>query len=298
MNILLFGRDGQVGTALSQLLPSLGTVVALGRDGADFTQPQRLTEHIAATRPDVIVNAAAYTAVDRAESDVATAEAVNATAVAALAEGAAALGALLVHYSTDYVFPGEGQAPYAETDATGPLSVYGRTKLMGEAAIAASGAQHVILRTSWVHAPGARNFVTRMLELAAEREELKVVDDQIGAPTSARLIAETTGEIIARHAAGRPIATGVYHLAAAGETSWAGLARHVIATAAARGAPLKARADTVHPVPSSAWPTPARRPLNSRLATQKLREALGIALPHWTDDVAHTVAAMVPEGGQ
>ena len=295
MNILLLGRDGQLGTVLCGVLPALGNVEAVGRAGADLAHPEAVAALVRDKRPDVIVNAAAYTAVDRAESEAELAETVNARAVGAVAAAAADIGATLVHYSTDYVFDGEGSRPHEETDPTAPINVYGRSKRNGEIAITEASPRHVILRTSWVHAPGGRNFVTRMLELAAEREELQVVDDQIGAPTSARLIAEVTASVLQRNADGRPVADGIYHLAAAGETSWAGLARHVIDHAIGRGARLKMAADKVLPVPSSVWHTPARRPLNSRLSTQKLREALGLELPHWTQDVEATVDAMVPE---
>jgi dTDP-4-dehydrorhamnose reductase len=294
MRILVLGRDGQVGTALMQVLAPLGTVIGLGRAGADLSRPETLAAVVKREQPDVIVNAAAHTAVDKAESEPDLARAVNATAPGVLAEAAAAAGVWLVHYSTDYVFDGSGSAPWVETDATAPLSIYGETKRDGEVAIAASGAQHLIFRTSWVHTPGGNNFIAKMLSLAQSRDELRVIDDQIGAPTSARLIAEVTRQAIERIADTRPIAAGIYHLAAAGETSWNGYARYVIGQALERGVNLRTTPEAVLPVPSSAFPTPARRPLNSRLSTAKLREALGIELPLWQEDVMGTLDTIVP----
>ena len=295
MKLLVLGRDGQVGTALQKLLPAVGDIVALGRDGADFEVPGRLAEIVARERPDVIVSAAAYTAVDKAESEPERAARVNAGAPGELAEAAAQLGAWLVHYSTDYVFDGSGSRPWLETDATAPLSVYGRTKRDGEIAIAASGAKHLIFRTSWVHAPGGNNFIAKILKRAAEQDVLKVIDDQIGAPTSALLIAEVTAKAIEAIGAGRAPESGIYHLAAAGATSWNGYARFAIADAMARGQKLKATPERVLPVPTTAFPTPAQRPLNSRLSTEKLRRALNIALPDWEDDVRLTLDALIAE---
>jgi dTDP-4-dehydrorhamnose reductase len=294
MRILVLGRDGQVGTALMGVLAPLGTVVGLGRAGADLSRLDTLAAIVERERPDVIVNAAAHTAVDKAESEPELAREINATAPGVLAEAARSAGAWLIHYSTDYVFDGSGAGPWVETDATAPLSVYGETKRDGEVAIAAAGAQHLIFRTSWVHAPGGNNFIAKMLSLAQSRDELRVIDDQIGAPTSAWLIAEVTRQAIQRIADGRPIVAGIYHLAAAGETSWNGYARYVIGKAIARGVPLRTTPEKVLPVPSSAFPTPARRPLNSRLSTVKLREALGIELPLWQEDVMGTLDTIIP----
>lgn len=295
MKLLILGRDGQVGTALTQVLAPLGEIVAYGRDGADFAQPERLGGLVRRERPDVIVNAAAYTAVDKAESEPELARLVNAEGPAALARAAAEIGAWLVHYSTDYVFDGGKPAPYVEDDATAPLNVYGATKRDGELAIAAAGGRHLIFRTSWVHAPGSNNFIAKMLSLAQSRDELKVIDDQIGAPTSARLIAEVTRRAIEQMARGRPLAAGVYHLTAAGQTSWNGYARFIIGEALRRGVTLRATPERVLPVPTSAFPTPARRPHNSRLSTHKLRTALGIELPDWQADVLGTLDTIVPE---
>jgi len=295
MRLLILGRDGQVGTALTHLLAPLGTVIALGRDGADLSRPDLLPLVIDREQPDIIVNAAAYTAVDRAESEPELAHTINATAPGVLAEAARKCGAWLIHYSTDYVFDGSGNAPRLEDDPTGPLNVYGTSKLAGEQAIAAVGGNALVFRTSWVHAPGGNNFIAKMLSLAETRDELKVIDDQVGAPTSARLIADVTRQAIQRIAADRPIDRGVYHLAASGETSWNGYARFVIGSAIERGRTLKARPENVLPVPTTAFPTPARRPLNSRLSTHKLRLALGIDLPEWQQDVMGTLDTIVPE---
>lgn len=295
MKILILGRDGQVGTALTQVLAPLGTIAAYGRAGADLSRPQDLEGIVKREQPEVIVNAAAYTAVDKAESEPDLARLVNAESPSMLARVAAETGAWLIHYSTDYVFDGSGDTPWVEDDATGPLNVYGATKLDGERGITGEGGKHLIFRTSWVHAPGGSNFIAKMLSLAQSRDELKVIDDQVGAPTSARLIAEVTARAIERIKADRPIAAGIYHLAAAGETSWNGYARYVIGEAIRRGFPLKATPERVLPVPSSAFPTPAKRPLNSRLSTLKLRDALDIELPDWRADVLGTLDTIVPE---
>ncbi len=295
MKLLILGRDGQVGTALTQILAPLGAIAAYGRQGADFSHPQDLEGVVKREQPDVIVNAAAHTAVDRAESEPELARLVNADGPAVLARVAAETGAWLIHYSTDYVFDGSGTEPWVETDPTGPLNVYGDTKRAGEEAIVASGAKHLIFRTSWVHAPGGNNFIGKMLSLAQSRDELKVIDDQHGAPTSARLIAEITRRAIEQIGNDRPIPPAIYHLAAAGETTWNGYARFAIAEAIARGVPLKATPERVLPVPTSAFPTPARRPLNSRLSTLKLRDALGIDLPDWRDDAMGTLNTILPE---
>ncbi|MDC9823941.1 dTDP-4-dehydrorhamnose reductase [Devosia sp. ZB163] len=295
MKILILGRDGQVGTALTGVLAADHAIVAFGRKGADLAHPAGLAALVKREAPDVIVNAAAYTAVDKAESEPDVARLVNADSPAALAAAAAASGAWLIHYSTDYVFDGAKAEPYVEDDATGPLNVYGATKLAGERAIAGSGAKYLIFRTSWVHAPGRHNFIAKMLSLAQSRNELRVIDDQVGAPTSARLIAEITQRAILQIERDRPIAEGIYHLTASGETSWNGYARFVIGEALARGFPLKATPDKVLPVPTSAFPTPAQRPLNSRLSTRKLRDALAIDLPNWQDDVMGTLNTILPE---
>ncbi|MBN9316328.1 MAG: dTDP-4-dehydrorhamnose reductase [Devosia sp.] len=295
MKLLILGRDGQVGTALTQVLAPLGAIAAYGRQGADFSHPADLEGVVKREQPDVIVNAAAYTAVDRAESEPELARLVNTEGPAVLARVAAETGAWMIHYSTDYVFDGSGTTAWAEDDPTGPLNVYGETKRAGEEAIAASGCKHLVFRTSWVHAPGGNNFIAKMLSLAQSRDELKVIDDQHGAPTSARLIAEVTARAIQQIANDRPIPSGLYHLVASGETTWNGYARFAIAEALARGVPLKLAPERVLAVPTSAFPTPARRPLNSRLSTLKLRDALGIDLPNWKTDAMGTLDTILPE---
>lgn len=295
MRLLILGRDGQVGTALTQLLAPLGTIIALGRDGADLANPDGLARVVDREQPDVIVNAGAYTAVDKAESETELAQLVNADGPGALARVAAELDAWLIHYSTDYVFDGEKSEPYVEDDATAPLNVYGATKRAGELAIGEAGSKHLIFRTSWVHAPGRNNFIAKILSLAQSRDELKVIDDQIGAPTSARLIAEVTARAIEQIVSDRPLPSGIYHLAAAGETSWHGYASYVIGEALRRGVPLKVALERVLPVPSTTFPSPAKRPHNSRLSAHKLRNALGIDLPDWQADVLGTLDTLLPE---
>jgi len=291
MKILILGRDGQVGTALTSILAPLGEIVAYGRAGADFARPDDVARLVHRERPDVVVNSAAYTNVDKAESEPELARLVNATSPGRMAETAAEIGARLIHISTDYVFDGEKPEPYIESDPTSPINAYGRSKLEGEQAIAATAADYVILRTSWVHSASHSNFVGKMLEAAAQREELKVIDDQTGCPTSARLIAEVVGRIIGLSDAGRPLPSGLYHLVTEGETSRYEYARFIIDEARRLGARLKA--ESILPVPSSAFPTPAPRPRNSHLSTHKLRTALGYDLPGWRDDVRPTIASLV-----
>ncbi len=295
MKILLLGSAGQVGWELQRSLAPLGQLVALDRRSTDFcgdlSNAQGLADTVDRIRPDVIVNAAAYTAVDKAESDRETALAVNAVAPGVLAEAANRVGAWLVHYSTDYVFDGSGSRPWEETDSTGPLSIYGSTKLAGEQRIAAACARHIILRTSWVYAARGGNFAKTMLRLAGERDRLTVVNDQFGAPTGADLLADVTAHITrSALVQGTPDAAGTYHLAAAGETSWHGYARFVVAEALKAGRPLKTSPHTVDPVPASAFPTPAVRPGNSRLNTAKLRARFGLELPAWQSGVARLLA--------
>jgi dTDP-4-dehydrorhamnose reductase len=245
-------------------------------------------------RPDVIVNAAAHTAVDKAESEPDLARCLNATAPAALAQAAAEVGAWLVHYSTDYVFNGQGDLPWQEGDATGPLSVYGQTKLEGEQAIAASGCKHLIFRTSWVYAARGGNFAKTMLRLAAERERLTVINDQHGAPTGADLIADVTAHAIRQVMANSaPTLAGIYHLVASGETTWHGYASHVIAQARHINPELGLKVSDIAPVPTSAFPTPAQRPLNSRLSTHKLQQAFGLVLPPWQQGVNRMLAEIL-----
>jgi len=297
MKILLFGKGGQVGWELQRSLSLLGELTALDFDStdfhADFSRTAALAETVQALRPDVIVNAAAHTAVDKAESEPDFAATLNAEAPRVLAAEAAALGAWLVHYSTDYVFDGSGDAARDESAATGPLSVYGRTKLDGEEHIRASGCRHLIFRTSWVYAARGGNFARTMLKLAAERESLAVIDDQIGAPTGADLLADITAHAL-RAVQREPQLGGTYHAVAAGETHWHGYARLVIEWARAHGLPVKVAADAVKAVPTSAYPTAARRPLNSRLDTRKLRSAFGLTLPPWQAGVQRMLQEITP----
>ncbi|MGD9709418.1 MAG: dTDP-4-dehydrorhamnose reductase [Halothiobacillaceae bacterium] len=288
MKILLLGKNGQVGWELQRALAPLGELVSLGRQGkdsmcGDLSRPDDLARTVRALTPDIIVNAAAYTAVDKAEGDADQARRINAEAVGALAAEAARLDALLVHYSTDYVFDGSGATPWREEDAPAPLSVYGRTKLEGEQSIVASGCRHLIFRTSWVYAARGHNFARTMLRLAAERERLTVIDDQHSAPTGAELIADVTAHAI-RATMPRPELGGLYHLAASGETTWHGYATYVIEQARALGRSLAVQ--EIAPIPTSAYPTPATRPLNSRLDTSRLTAAFDLTMPHWSVGVA------------
>jgi dTDP-4-dehydrorhamnose reductase len=281
MKIALFGPDGQVGWELQRALAPLGDLVLMTRgNGGDLAQPGALAQALRQLRPDAIVNAAAYTAVDKAEGEPALAHAINAAAPAAMAQVAAAQGAWLLHYSTDYVFDGSGSRPRDEDAATGPLSVYGRSKLAGEDAIRASGCRHIILRTSWVHAARGGNFARTMLRLAAERDSLNVIDDQVGAPTGADLLADIAAHALRAAAADTSLA-GTYHACAGGDTSWCGYARHVLGWAQQRGVALKAGPKQVNAIPTSAYPTPAQRPLNSRLDTTRLQQRFGLTLPDW-----------------
>jgi len=299
MKILLLGKDGQVGWELQRALAPLGELRALGRLDADFARPETLRAPIAAFGPDMIVNAAAYTAVDKAESDAATAHNVNALAPGVLAEEAAARGAWLVHYSTDYVFDGTKEGAYVEGDATNPLSVYGRTKCEGEERIRATGARHLILRTSWVFAPRGGNFAKTMLRLAKERESLNVIADQHGAPTGAELIADATALALHRLRDAGPAASamsGTYHLAAAGTTTWHGYAQHVLAEALAQGAQLRAGPQAVLPIATEAYPTPAARPRNSRLDTRLFETTFGLQMPDWRHHVNRLIAELAGQG--
>lgn len=299
MKILLLGKDGQVGWELQRALAPLGELRALGRSGADFSRPETLRACVADFVPDVIVNAAAYTAVDKAESDADTARSVNALAPDVLAEEAAACGAWLVHYSTDYVFDGTKEGAWVEGDSTNPLSVYGRTKCEGEERIRAAGARHLILRTSWVFAPRGGNFAKTMLRLAKERDSLNVIADQHGAPTGAELIADATAlalhAIRAAGAAGTAM-SGTYHLAAAGATTWHGYAQHVLEQALAHGAQLKATPQAVQPIATEAYPTPAARPRNSRLDTHLFETTFGLRLPDWRYHVNRLIAELAAQG--
>ena len=285
MKILLLGKGGQVGWELQRSLAVAGEVMALDfDDGGDFTQPSQLLARVQAFAPQVIVNAAAHTAVDKAESEPDLARQLNASTPALLAIEAKRLGALLVHYSTDYVFDGSGSHARDEQALIAPLSVYGSTKAEGEDAIRSSGCQHLILRTSWVYAARGGNFAKTMLRLAAERDQLKVIADQIGAPTGADLLADLTVHML-RAARANPALTGTYHAVAGGETNWHDYARFVIEFARKQGKIIKVAPDQILPIPTSDYPTPARRPLNSRLSTSKLQQRFGLQLPSWQQGV-------------
>ena len=296
-SILLFGKGGQVGWELQRALSVLGPVTAVDFDSTehcgDFANLAGLADTIRAVRPQVIVNAAAHTAVDKAESEPDFARTLNALAPGVLAEEGARLGASLIHYSTDYVFDGSGDQPWTETDTPAPLSVYGATKLEGEQLIQRSGVRHLILRTSWVYAARGGNFAKTMLRLAGERDKLTVIDDQIGAPTGADLLADVTAHGI-RALAHQPELSGLYHAVAGGQTSWHGYASFVIEHARRAGVALKTAPDAIAPVPTSAFPTPAKRPHNSRLSTAKLQQALGLQLPHWQQGVARMLDEILP----
>ncbi|MDO6386067.1 dTDP-4-dehydrorhamnose reductase [Uliginosibacterium sp. 31-12] len=287
MKLLILGCGGQVGWELQRALAPLGDVTALDFDSADycgdFSQPEAVAQTVRTLRPDVIVNSAAHTAVDKAESEADFARLLNATTPGAVAQVAKEIGALLVHYSTDYVFDGSGDSARDESAQTAPLSVYGQTKLEGELLVQQSGCRHLIFRTSWVYAARGGNFAKTMLKLASEREALKIINDQIGAPTGADLLADVTAHAI-RQALANPALFGLYHCVAGGETSWYDYARFVFDQARQAGRELKVQ--EVSPIPTSAYPTPAARPLNSRLDTTKLQQAFGLTLPHWQKGVA------------
>ena len=299
MKILLFGKNGQVGWELQRSLAPLGELIALDADSremcGDFTDLDGLIRTVRAVAPDVIVNAAAHTAVDKAEGEPELVRAINALAPAALAQEAKRCNAWLIHYSTDYVFDGSGEQPWRETDATAPLSVYGATKLEGEQLIRQAACRHLIFRTSWVYGARGGNFAKTMLRLAQERDSLTVINDQIGAPTGADLLADVTAHAI-RAAWQQPELSGLYHLVAAGETSWHGYASFVLDYARRAGLALKVAPDAIQPVPSSAFPLPARRPLNSRLDTAKLQSAFGLALPVWQNGVVRMLTEILESG--
>jgi dTDP-4-dehydrorhamnose reductase len=298
MKILLLGKNGQVGRALERALAPLaaaGELVALDRtNGGDLAQLDSLATTVRQLRPQVIVNAAAYTAVDKAESEPDQARLINALAPEMLAKEAQALGAWLVHYSTDYVFDGSSTRPWLETDATAPLNVYGQTKLEGERQVQAHCTRHLILRTSWVYAAHGSNFAKTMLKLAQERERLTVIDEQWGAPTGAELLATVTAAAIEKaRLPGKDALAGIYHLAASGETNWHAYASHVIRQAKALRPDLSWAVQEIAPVPSSAFVTAARRPHNSRLDTRKLQADFGINLPHWQQGVDEMLAQVL-----
>lgn len=285
MKILLLGKDGQLGWELQRALAPLGALVASGREPGveprvDLADADALRGLVRSLGPQIIVNAAAYTAVDRAESDLDLAHAVNGVAPGVLAQEAALNGAWLVHFSTDYVFDGSGSTPWAEESPTRPVNAYGRSKLAGEQAIRTAGCHHLILRASWLHSPRGVNFARTMLKVAQARDRLSVVDDQFGAPTGAELLADVAA-LALRDALRRPELSGTYHVAASGATTWHGYACHVIERARAKGMPIRIAAGNVEAVPSSAYPVPARRPLNSRLDTSRLCRSFRLAMPDW-----------------
>ncbi|MDB2182890.1 dTDP-4-dehydrorhamnose reductase [Citrobacter farmeri] len=286
MNILLFGKTGQVGWELQRSLAPLGNLIALDVHSADycgdFSNPQGVAETVRRIRPDVIVNAAAHTAVDKAESEIEFAQLLNATSVEAIAKAASEVGAWVVHYSTDYVFPGTGTTAWRETDETSPLNVYGETKLAGEKALQQHCPKHLIFRTSWVYAGKGNNFAKTMLRLAKDRTEMSVINDQYGAPTGAELLADCTAHAI-RVALNKPDVAGLYHLAAGGTTTWYDYASLVFAEA--RNAGIELALTDLKAVPTSAYPTPARRPGNSRLNTEKFQRSFGLVLPQWENGI-------------
>ncbi|PLC52480.1 dTDP-4-dehydrorhamnose reductase [Pollutimonas nitritireducens] len=291
MKILLLGKNGQVGHELQRALLPLGEVVALGRKEANLESPASIKRVLDGYAPSIIVNAAAYTAVDKAENDEATALTVNAESVKAMAQHANKTNALLVHYSTDYVYDGEKAGTYTEADTTNPQSAYGRTKLAGEQAILTSGCQALIFRTSWVFSAHGGNFVKTIIRLASERDSLGIVADQVGAPTSAELIADVTALAIAAHKK-NAIANGIYHLTGTGHVSWHGFAMHIVARLKENGAALKLGTERIRPIGTEEYPLPAKRPKNSRLDTGKLSKALGLEIPHWSIYADRTIAQL------
>jgi dTDP-4-dehydrorhamnose reductase len=286
LRILISGQQGQVSQALQQHLQNMGELIVLGRDQLDLSQPESIRPVVRDIKPDLIINAAAHTAVDQAESEPELAFAINATSPGVFAEEAAALGIPLIHYSTDYVFDGSKAGAWVEADTPNPLGVYGNSKLAGERAIAAAGGQHLILRTSWVYSLTGRNFLLTMQRLLQERERLSIVADQIGAPTWAGTIAASTGALIERWRDGAPGAWGVYHLTASGETSWFGFAEAIGQQLINSGKPCAA----LEPIASSAYPTPAARPLNSRLDCSLLQRQWGVSQPDWHDALLECLA--------
>lgn len=293
MNILLFGKNGQVGWELQRALAPLGNIIALGVHSTDycgdFSNPEGVADTVRKICPDVIVNAAAHTAVDKAEAEAEFAQLLNATSVEAIARAAAETGAWVVHYSTDYVFPGTGETPWREDDVTAPLNVYGETKLAGEKVLQANCARHLIFRTSWVYAGKGNNFAKTMLRFAKERTEMSVINDQYGAPTGAELLADCTAHAI-RVALKRPEVAGLYHLVASGVTTWHDYAALVFEEA--RKAGIELAINKLTAVPTSAYPTPARRPNNSRLNTEKFQLSFDLVLPEWERGVKRMLAEL------
>lgn len=296
--ILLLGANGQAGWELQRALAPLGELVICDRARVDLTALETLAEIIHSEQPQLIINAGAYTAVDKAESEPAIARRVNSEAVAIMAHAARELEARLVHYSTDYVFDGTGSAPFDEDAPTGPLSVYGQTKLEGEQHILTSGCKHLIFRTSWVYAARGSNFVKTVLRLAKERDELRIVADQYGAPTSAELIADITALVLQRLDHDKELAaraSGIYHLVASGETSWHLFARYIIEQALILGADLRATPDQVIPIATHEYPLPAKRPASSRLANTKLQNTFNLVLPDWTHHIQRIIREIIEQ---
>jgi dTDP-4-dehydrorhamnose reductase len=299
MKILLLGKNGQVGWELQRSLAPLGEIIALDSKSqehcGDLADLQGISDTVRSIAPDIIVNAAAHTAVDKAESEPELVRTINALAPAMLAQEAKRLNAWLIHYSTDYVFDGKGDKPWLETDASNPLNVYGTTKLEGEQLIQQSACKHLIFRTSWVYAARGANFAKTMLRLAGERDSLNIINDQLGAPTGADLLADVTAHAI-RAAQQKPEVSGLYHVAASGETSWHGYASFVIDHALRAGVSMWITPEDVHPVPTSSFPTPAKRPLNSRMDCTKFQNTFGLHLPQWKTGVARMLEEVLGSG--
>jgi dTDP-4-dehydrorhamnose reductase len=295
MRLLLIGKNGQLGFELRRALAPLGEVFGVDFPECDLAQPASIQAIVAQVNPHVIVNAAAYTAVDKAESEPALARAINAAAPGLLGEAARRIGARVIHYSTDYVYDGAKRTPYREDDATGPLGIYGLTKRDGDAALAASGADYFVFRTSWVFGAHGGNFVKTILRLAAERDKLAIVADQFGAPTSAALLADVTAQVLGQLRWHAPAAapSGVYHLTAGGETSWHGFAQAILRGGVARGLTFKVSPEAVGAIATAEYPLPARRPANSRLDTAKLQRTFGLALPPWQEGLEHVLDQII-----
>lgn len=295
MKILVLGKNGQVGWELQRALAPLGELIVLDRSGldglsGDMSDPEAVFNTVLKLQPDIVVNASAYTAVDLAETEKDLANVVNHLAVRKIADACQRTQAILIHYSTDYVFSGQGHTAFSESDQIEPINEYGRTKALGEQAIVESGCDHLIFRTSWVYASKGKNFLKTMLNLAQQREELSIIVDQVGAPTSAELIADVTAQTIPQIFQDRS-KSGLYHLVASGETSWFGYANYIFEQAKELGTELKI--SKVNSIPTTAYPTPASRPLNSRLSTQKLQRAFGLKLPDWKDGVKRTLTELL-----
>ena len=295
VKLLVTGKNGQVGFELTRALSVLGEVIAVDRRTCDMADAEAIRAMVRQVQPDVIVNAAAYTAVDKAESEKQLASAINAVAPGVLGEEAAKLDALVVHYSTDYVFNGSKSGAYTENDTADPQSTYGQSKLDGERALIKANRKHLILRTSWVYGAHGGNFAKTMLRLAADREKLTVVADQFGAPTSAALLADLTAQLVGRYAreGAEKFPYGVYHAVNSGETHWCDYARFVVSTAIAAGKPLKTTPDNITPITTAQYPTPAKRPANSRLDTKKFRNTFGLRLPPWQESLQQVIRQML-----